>query len=49
MILLAGQPVVDYEQKAREYGATAVLDKSHEFMRVAEIARNLSNPTTRQH
>lgn len=43
VIVLTNFPFPEYEQKARAYGASAFLNKSTEFMKVADLVRALSD------
>ncbi|SPE63388.1 putative Histidine kinase [Verrucomicrobia bacterium] len=42
VIVLTNFAFPEYERKAREYGASAFLDKSREFTKVADLVRGLS-------
>ena len=48
VIVLTNFAFPEYEQKAHAYGATAFLDKSREFIKVANLVRQLSNQTRLQ-
>jgi DNA-binding NarL/FixJ family response regulator len=43
IIVLTNYASPEYERAARKQGASAFLNKSTEFMKVAELVRNLSN------
>lgn len=43
VIVLTSFALPEYEREARAHGATAFLDKSKEFMKVADLVRTLSN------
>lgn len=45
VFVLTNYPILEYEQKARDYGARAFLDKSHEFMKAVELVRQLADAT----
>jgi DNA-binding NarL/FixJ family response regulator len=45
VIVLTNFAFPEYEQKARELGASAFLDKSNAFTKVADMVRELSNQT----
>jgi DNA-binding NarL/FixJ family response regulator len=44
-IVLTNYPFPEYEKKAREQGAIAFLNKSSEFMKVADLMRHLASQT----
>ncbi len=43
VIVLTSFALPEYEREARAHGASAFLDKSKEFMKVADLVRTLSN------
>ncbi len=43
VIVLTNFAFPEYEQKARAFGASAFLNKSNEFMRAADLVRDLSD------
>jgi DNA-binding NarL/FixJ family response regulator len=43
VIVLTNYPYPEYEQEARAYGASAFLNKSSQFMKVADLVRELSH------